>query len=76
MGAASWASYVWLASAIGSVSLVSRAVILIIPIMVGLAVFVAASKLLGIEEVSQIVHDIRGKLLASTTGGSIWMRRK
>lgn len=58
MGAATWLCYFWLSTRIGSVSLASRAILLIIPLALGGTVFLVVSRLMRIGEVRQVIRDL------------------
>jgi len=62
MGAAAWAGYSWLLIRIDSLSLASRAILVIIPLALGGTAFLVLSRLMGIVEVQQLIRDLRDRL--------------
>jgi len=62
MGGAAWGGYVWLSGRIGFVSLASKAILLIIPLILGGIVFLVFARLMAIREVGQIAKDLRDRV--------------
>ena len=62
MSAVCYASYYYLDAALGSVSLINRAVEVFVPIILGGIVFAAAAKVLGVKELEQAFGTIKRRL--------------
>ena len=62
MSAVCYASYYYLDAALGSVSLINRAIEVFVPIILGGIVFAAAAKVLGVKELEKAFGTIKRRL--------------
>jgi putative peptidoglycan lipid II flippase len=63
MGVSAWTSYRWLSGTVTSTALVSRFILLIIPLGIGAGLFLAVSRLLRTGEVWQVIRDLKDRFL-------------